>query len=124
MEIKSESGLGKIYAGDTDLACSIEFLPGDNPNDLVMSAGSLTIAGNTYEFDAQAFALPDGIWRIQVGKWDDGEPTLEFLDANAFLPGNWQQIQILAGFGNGINVVDGSIVGDVYVFEVLPGFPE
>lgn len=119
MAILSEVGLGLIEAGETGLACSIEFSLSPSPNVLIQLAGALTIGGQTYSFPESAFELPDGAWTIQVGRWDGGEVTIEVFPAAGFLPGNWEQLTILAGYGSGIEVVSGAIVGDVYVLKVV-----
>ena len=119
MAIKSEVGLGLIEAGETGLACSIEWAPSPTPNALIASAGELTIGGQTYSFPERAFELPDGAWTIQVGRWDEGAVTIEVFPAAGFLPGNWQQLTMLAGYGSGIEVVSGAIVGDVWVLKVV-----
>jgi hypothetical protein len=119
MAILSEVGLGLIEAGETGLACSIEWALSPSPNVLIASAGELTIGGSTYSFPARAFELPDGAWTIQAGRWDSDPVTIEVFPAAGFLPGNWEQLTILAGYGSGIEVVSGAIVGDVYVLKVV-----
>ncbi|MBW4523507.1 MAG: hypothetical protein KME16_28200, partial [Scytolyngbya sp. HA4215-MV1] len=70
-------------------------------------------------FPAQTFDFEAGVWTIQVGRWDGGEATIEFFPAAGFLPGNWEQLALLAGYGSGIEVVEGAIVDDVYMLKVV-----
>lgn len=120
--ITSEIGLGRIYAGDTDLACSITFAQ-TGSNTIAMSEGVLTISGNSHTVESEEFALADGVWQLQLGI-QSGDSIVLAVHPGPDSPAGFELIQTIAGFGSGILVEAGAIVGDVYVFEVLPGYAE
>lgn len=121
--ITSQTGYGKIHAGDTELGFTSEFSqPG--PADLAITAGTYTATnGTVHPISSQQITLSDGNWRIELGWFDGQQIGVHAIPISIFPPDDWHGLQILAGYGAGIQVQAGEIVGDVYVLEVLPGFP-
>jgi len=120
--ILSEPGLGAIYAGSTLLAfnCTLE-QTGDA--ELTVSAGLLTLTdGVAFEFPLTEIAFQDGLFYLLFGLLPDG--SYKFQAVPTFGSSYFTPIQMVAGFGAGIEVKAGAIVGDVYVLTVLPGFPD
>lgn len=120
-EIKSEIYKGLIYAGDTDLSSTIGFELAE-PNQFIVTAGTLTLQGQVYEVERTAFTFTqDDSYQISLGFIDSIQTLAAYSPINP--PSNWRYVQQLAGFGAGIEVRDGAIVSDVYVLKVLFGFP-
>lgn len=125
MAILSETGLGAIHAGTTQMALtSVVTQTGDA--ELTVSDGSFTTsAGEAFPLTETALVAPDGNWRLELGSQDSAAASLRYVPAAGWTPPEgWQVIQILAGFGAGIVAENGEIVGDVYVLTVLPGSPD
>lgn len=121
--IKSETNHGLIYAGSTslDFTCAIEQIA---PATLSVSSGHLTLTnGETFAVPALSAALPDGSTHLYLGLLA-GTPALAVASPMGHFDQWFTPLQMIAGFGSGIQVSDGEIVGDVYVLTVLPGFPE
>jgi len=121
--IKSQTERGAIYAGDTSLAftCTIEQTA---PATLSLSSGLLTLtSGLSFPVPALSIEMPNGVQHLYLGLRDGALALYAAAPMSGFDPA-FTALQMVAGFGSGIEVVDGAIVGDVYVLTVLPGFPD
>jgi hypothetical protein len=121
--IKSETNLGLIYAGATPLAftCTIEQTATAT---LSLSAGALTLtSGESFPIPAMSIMLPGGTTHLYLGLLA-GTPSLYAASPLGIADPAFMPLQMIAGFGSGIQVVEGAIVGDVHVLTVLPGFPD
>lgn len=120
--IKSETRLGCIHAGKTPLAFTATITQTD-VSTLTVSAGSLTLAeGVKFDFPEIEIVFPDGLFFLLFGLHPDG--TYKFQAVPTFGSSYFTPIQMVAGFGAGIEVKAGAIAGDVYVLTVLSGFPD
>jgi hypothetical protein len=121
--IKSQTERGAIYAGDTSLAftCTIEQTA---PATLSLSSGLLTLtSGLSFPVPALSIEMPNGVQHLYLGLRDGALALYAAAPMSGFDPA-FTALQMVAGFGSGIQVVEGAIVGDVHVLTVLPGFPD
>lgn len=121
--IKSIPNFGAIAPGSTQLASTLTY--GINQNVFTVEGELTTTDGVIYPI-LESLELADGVWRVELGQ--QGENGPEVMAIGLGLPDpNWRTIQAIAGFGTGVMVVGGAIVGDIYVLTVTdppPNVPD
>ena len=93
---------------------------GDNPHAVsAAQAGALAIAENFADLnDATVCRANLGLGNVATRNIGQAANTVA-AGAAGFLPGNWEQLTMLAGYGAGIEVASGAIIGDVWVLKVV-----
>lgn len=114
---KSEPGLGLIDPGDTPLSTDLQWEVFGNR--LRVSGAFVDAAGRSHDV-ASEFELEDGDWAIALGVNAQSQTELRLVSVPSSPQPGFELITLLAGYGSGIRVENGEIVGDVYVLTVNP----
>jgi hypothetical protein len=114
--IKSEPNRGLIDPGSTPL--STDLLEWNLLGNLLQVSGIFVDTAGVEHHLEHEFNLEDGIWALVLGLNTETQSSELRLVAvpNSPQPG-FELITMLAGFGTGIKVENGDVVGDIYVLR-------
>lgn len=116
--IKSEPSFGLIDPGDTPLSTDLEW---DVLGNLLRVSGTLVDVAGIKHSLGHEFVLEDGTWALVLGRNTETQLSeLRLISVPNSPQSTFEIIIMLAGFGSGIKVENGDVIGDIYVLSTAP----
>lgn len=117
--IKSEPSFGLIHPGSTPL--STDLVEWEILGNLIRVSGTLVDTAGIEHHLEHEFELEDGTWAIVLGLNTQTQLSeVRLLTVPNSPQSDFELNLLLAGFGSGIKVENGEVVGDIYVLRTDP----